>query len=249
MEVAVCLKRVPDTASKIRVGEDGKTIDTSDVQYIVSPYDEFAIEEAIAIKERQGDTQVTVVTLGDTAAQKELRLALAMGADSGILIKSDSALDANQVARNLAAALEAKSCDLILFGRQSADDGSGQVGPMVARILGMPCVTDVVSVELLDGAVRVEREVEGAREVIESSLPVTLTAQKGLNTPRYASLKGIMQAKKKKIEEVEAQPFDARFPVKSLSPPPARPEGKIVGEGVDAVAELVRLLREEAKVL
>lgn len=248
MEIAVCLKRVPDTATKIRVGADGKSIDPSDVQYIISPYDEFAIEEAIRTKTEVGGS-ITVVTVGPETAQKDLRQALAMGADSGVLVKTDAPLDPYQTAKCLAAALTDRKPDLLLFGRQSVDEGSGQVGPMTARLLGYPCITDVVKVELADGAVKVEREVEGGREVLSAKLPIALTTQKGLNEPRYASLKGIMQAKKKKIDEVEASPPDARLNTVSLNPPPPRPDGKIVGEGVEAVPELIRLLREEAKVL
>jgi len=249
MQVAVCLKRVPDTATKIRIGDDGTTIDPSDVQYVISPYDEFAIEEAVSIKEKGEGRTVTVLTVGEAAAQKDLRQALAMGADSGVLIKTTTTMDGYQIAANLAEALQDRQCDLIFFGRQSTDDGSGQVGPLTARLLGIPCVTDVVRAEVEDGRVRVEREVEGALEVIEGTLPIALTTQKGLNNPRYATLKGIMQAKKKKIEETDAQSVDPRLRIKELTPPPPRPDGKIVGEGTDAVPELIRLLREEAKVL
>ncbi|MEM7261796.1 MAG: electron transfer flavoprotein subunit beta/FixA family protein [Planctomycetota bacterium] len=249
MQIAVCLKRVPDTATKVRVGADGKSIDPTDVQYVISPYDEFAIEEAIRLKEKHDGTTVTVVTVGDAAAQKDLRQALAMGADAGILIKSDESVDPYQTSKNLAKALGDRGFDLVFFGRQSVDDGSGQVGPLTARLLGIPCVTDVVAFEVDGGRATIDREVEGAVEVIDAPLPVAITAQKGLNDPRYASLKGIMQAKKKKIEELDLSGFDARLDVQSLSPPPARPDGKIVGEGVEAIPELVRLLREEAKVL
>lgn len=249
MEIAVCLKRVPDTATKIRIGDDGKSIDTADVQFIISPYDEFAIEEAIRTKTAIGEANITVLTVGSEAAQKDLRQALAMGADSGVLVKTQESLDAYQTAKCLAAALSDKKPSLVLFGRQSVDEGSGQVGPMTARLLGYPCITDVVKVELNGDTVQVEREFEGGREVISAQLPVALTTQKGLNEPRYASLKGIMQAKKKKIEEVEASVPEGRMTTVSMSPPPPRPDGKIVGEGVEAVGELVRLLREEAKVL
>ncbi|MFQ5655899.1 MAG: electron transfer flavoprotein subunit beta/FixA family protein [Planctomycetota bacterium] len=251
MKIAVCLKRVPDTAAKIRVAADGKSIDETDLQFVISPYDEYAVEEGIRLKERFGEASVTVITLGPDAAQQNIRQALAMGADNGILIQTPpgASFDPYQTARNLAATLKERGDDLILFGRQSVDDQSGQVGPMTARLLGMPCVSEVTKLDIEDGRARIEREVEGGREILEASLPLAVGAQKGLNEPRYASLKGIMAAKKKPIEVVPAEEVERRLDIVSLDPPPGRPEGRIVGEGVEAVTELVRLLREEAKAI
>lgn len=251
MKIAVCMKRVPDTATKIRVSADNQSIDSADVQYVISPYDEFAIEEAILIKDKVGDSQVTVYCFGPEAAQQNVRQALAMGADEGVIIASDEGeLDPYLAAKNLAKAIQDRGgADLVLFGRASVDGQSSQVGPMVARLLEMPCLTEVVSVETDGTNLKIEREIEGGREQAEAALPAALTCQKGLNEPRYASLKGIMAAKKKPIETVAADNVETRLTVASLTPPAPRPDGKIVGEGVDAVPELVRLLREEAKVL
>lgn len=250
MKIAVCIKRVPDTATKIRIAADGQSIDPADVQYVISPYDEFAIEEAIQIKDRAGGGEVTVFCFGPAAAQKDLRQALAMGADQAILITHEGGeLDPYQISQNLAAALRDRDDDLVLMGRQSVDAQNGQVGPMTARLLGRPCVTDVVKVEVGDGQVTSQREVEGGRETVVAALPAVLTTQKGINDPRYPSLKGIMAAKKKPLDSAEPTAAESQLGVTSLELPPPRPEGRIVGEGTEAVAELVRLLREEAKVI
>ncbi|MGE3163700.1 MAG: electron transfer flavoprotein beta subunit/FixA family protein [Planctomycetota bacterium] len=250
MKIVVCIKRVPDTAAKIRIDSSGQSIDASDVQYVISPYDEFAIEEAVQIKERDGASEVTVICYGSEPAQQDVRKALAFGADQGVHIVSDGdPLDPFAAARNLADAIRPLAPDLVLFGRQAADGQSGQVGPMTARLLGLPCVTDIVKLEFEGANMITEREVEGGRERCRTRLPAAVTTQKGLNDPRYPSLKGIMAAKKKNIARVDAKPFDAGVKRVSLELPPPRPAGKIVGEGVDAVPELVRLLREEAKVI
>lgn len=255
MKIAVCLKRVPDTASKIRIGDDGKAIDPSDVQYIISSYDEFAVEEAIRLKEHLGGGTVTVICLGPAQAQQNLRQALAMGADDGVLLKEDGELDPYQIGKALAATLAERGDDIVMFGRQSVDNGNGLVGPITARLLGIPCVTEIVKLSVdgnsdSDGfTATVEREIEGAREVVEVALPAAFTAHKGLNEPRYASLKGIMAAKKKPIEEAAPTSSEARLQPVSLELPAPRPEGQILAEGVEGVPDLVRLLREQAKVI
>ncbi len=250
MKIAACVKRVPDTATKIRIGPGQRGIDPSEVQYIMSPYDEFAVEEAIRIKERAGAGEVVVICLGPEAAQQVLRGALATGADAGIHLRHDgSELDPVQTARALADALRPGSFDVVMFGRLAVDGQSAQVGPMTARLLGIPCVTEVVKLEI-DGRIALaDREVEGSRERVEVGLPAAFTAQKGLNEPRYASLKGIMAAKKKPIEVRAPALAEPCFETVALSLPPPRPVGRIVGEGVDAIPELVRLLREEAKAI
>ncbi|MFN0057514.1 MAG: electron transfer flavoprotein subunit beta/FixA family protein [Planctomycetota bacterium] len=249
MQVAVCMKRVPDTATKIRIAAGGKNIESADVQSIISPYDEFAIEEALRLKEKSGQGLVTAYSVGTEATVEKLRQALAMGVDEAVLVKTAQALDPAQIAANLAHALKPKNCDLVLFGRQSTDEGGSQVGPLTAALLGHVCITDVVKLEITGKRVRAEREIEGGREVIETELPVVITAQKGLNEPRYASLKGIMAAKKKPLQTVDAIATPLRLEVLTLEPPAPRPDGRIVGEGTEAVAELVKLLRSEAKVL
>ena len=249
MNVVVCIKRVPDTASSIKIAGDGKSIGTSGVKFILNPYDEFAVEEALALKERAGEGSVTVMTLGDDDAKETLRTALAMGADRAVLVRGVPSFDGLGTAEKLAEAIRDRDHDLILFGKQAVDDDNLQVPAMVAEILGLPCATVVVDLQVEDGKVLARREVEGGHEIVEFDLPGVIAAQKGLNEPRYASLKGIMMAKKKPMEEIEAGDAEARLEVVELMSPPERTGGEIVGEGPDAVLELVRRLREEAKVI
>ncbi|HVM43432.1 MAG TPA: electron transfer flavoprotein subunit beta/FixA family protein, partial [Gemmatimonadales bacterium] len=247
MKIAVCIKRVPDTETRIRIGGDGASIDESGVKFVVNPYDEFAIEEALQRKEKAGGGEVVAIALGPDAAQETIRGALAMGADRGILLKADKVpADALAVARALAAELKDGGWDLVLFGKLAVDDYNHGVGPMTAELLGLPCVTAAVKLELEGGRGVAEREVEGGMEVVEFALPAVLTADKGLNTPRYPALKGIMAAKKKPIEIKPAALGEARVAVTTLALPADRKAGRIVGEGPDAVGELVRLLRTEA---
>lgn len=250
MKIAVCIKRVPDSETRVKVAGDGKTLDEAGVKFVMNPYDEFAVEEGLRRKEKAGTGEVAVICLGPAAAQETIRTALAMGADRGVLLQADRIpADPFEAAKIIAAELQAGSWDLILFGRMAIDDYNHQVGPLVAELLGMPCVTAVSHLDI-DGTKGVaEREIEGGIEVVEFSLPAVLTADKGLNEPRYPALKGIMAAKKKPLEVKPVQPGLGAFEVIALTPPPARKEGKIVGEGAAAVGELVRLLREEAKVL
>ena len=250
MKIAVCIKRVPDTETRIRIGGDGASIDESGVKFVVNPYDEYAVEEALQRKEKAGGGEVVAIALGPDAAQETIRGALAMGADRGVLLKADRVpADALAVARALAAELKDGGYDLVLFGKVAVDDYNHGVGPMTAELLGLPCVTAVVRLELEGGRGVAEREVEGGVEVVEFALPAVLTADKGLNTPRYPALKGIMAAKKKPVEVKPAALGETRVAVTALALPPDRKAGRIVGEGPDAVGELVRLLRTEAKVL
>lgn len=249
MNLVACVKRVPDTASQIRVGSDGKSIDQSGISYVVNPYDEFAVEECIQIKEKLGG-QVTVLSLAGGDSTKELRHCLAMGADKAVVIKDDVAdRDPLSTASALAEALKGMAFDIAFFGKQAVDQDNAQVGLIVATLLDVPCVAEVVKVEVGDGKVTVHREAEGKTEVYDVPTPCVLTAQKGLNEPRYTSLKGIMAAKKKPIEELQIAIPAPQLEVVKVEPPAPRPEGRIIGEGAAAVPELVRLLREEAKVL
>ena len=249
MDVIVCVKRVPDTETRIKIGEGGAAIDPAGVKFIMSPYDEYAVEAALRTKEATGAGEVTLVTLGDDGAQETLRAGLAMGADKAVLLNGAVTMDGLATAKALAAELADSSAPLVLFGVKAADDDQQQVGPMTATLLGRPCVTGVASFELKDGAVLCHREVEGGVEVVEAQLPAVVTITKGTYDPRYASLKGIMAAKKKPLEQKPAATTEARLTVRKLSYPPERAAGKIVGEGPDAAPELVRLLREEANVL
>lgn len=250
MKTAVCIKRVPDSETRVKIAADGKSLDEAGVKFALNPYDEFAVEEGLRRKEKAGAGEVVVISLGSAAAQETIRTALAMGADRGVLLQVDEVpADSFETAKLLAAELKGGSWDLILFGKMAIDDYNHQVGPMVAELLGFPCVTAVAHLDI-DGTKGVaEREVEGGIEVVEFPLPAVLTADKGLNEPRYPALKGIMAAKKKPLEVKPVQPGPGAIEVLALTPPPERKEGKIVGEGAGAVAELVRLLREEAKVL
>lgn len=249
MNIAVCIKRVPDTETRIRLAEGATAIDPDGVKYVVSPYDEIAVEAALRIRDAAGEGEVTVITFGDAKSQETLRSALAMGADRAVLLKGEATMDGLATAKTLAAALQDIDARLILFGAKAADGDQQQVGPMVATILQRPCATNVGNFSLKGDSVECHREVEGGTEVVELPLPAVISITKGEFEPRYASLKGIMAAKRKPLEEVEATPQDIRLNVEQLALPPERTAGRIVGEGVDAVPELVRILREEAGVL
>lgn len=250
MKIAVCIKRVPDTETRVKIAADGVSVDETGVKFILNPYDEFAVEEALQRKEKAGSGEVVAIALGSDAAQETIRSALALGADRGILLKADKVpADALAVAKALAAELKDGGYDLILFGKLAVDDYNHAVGPMVAELLGLPCVTAISTLELDGGKGVAEREIEGGMEVVEFALPAVLTAEKGLNTPRYPALKGIMAAKKKPIETKPAALGASRVTVSALALPPERRAGRILGEGAAVVPELVRLLRTEAKVL
>ena len=249
MNVSVCIRRVPDTETRIRVGDDGVSIDTSGVKYIVSPYDEFALEAGLQVTEGLGAGEVTVVTVGDAGATESLKNSLAMGAHRALLLEGEITMDGLATAKALAAELAEADAPLILLGVKAADDDQQQVGPMVAELLGRPCATSVAAMDVAGDVVTCRRAVEGGQEVVEMDLPAVATITKGRYEPRYASLRGIMMAKRKPLVVKPAPEAGSGIAVESLSYPPERPDGRIVGEGTDAVPELVRLLREEAKVL
>ena len=248
MKLAACINHVPDTAAKITVAADKKSIDKTGITFVLSPYDEFAIEECLRLKEKNGG-DVTVVSLGGDSHKETLRKALAMGVDKAVLLKDDSVRDSSGVAQALAGYLKEISPDAIFFGKQSVDYDNSAVGVMVAEMLGLPSVTVVVKLDVAAGKATAEREIEGGREVVETTLPAVFTAQKGLNEPRYPSLKGIMAAKSKPIEERAASPVAAKTEHIDMEKPPGKPAGRIVGTDASAVPELVRLLHEEAKVI
>lgn len=249
MKIAVCIKRVPDTETRIKIGADGKSIDESGVKFVPNPFDEYAVEEALKLKE-QTNGEVVAVCLGPDASQETLRTALAMGADRGILLKVESLpRDPLVVARALAAELEQGGYDLVLFGKLAVDDYDQAVGPMVAELLGLPSVSAVTRLEITDGHATAQREVEGAIEVVEFTLPAIVTAEKGLNEPRYPALRGIMLAKKKPLDIKDLDLDEGGIEVLELTLPPDRKAGRIIGEGAAAVPALVDALRSEAKVL
>jgi electron transfer flavoprotein beta subunit len=250
VKIAVFVKRVPDTESIIKIKDDKKEIDKTDLSFVMNPYDEFAVEEALRIKENAGEGEVVAISLGPDEAKETIRSALAMGADRAIhalvpAIPEDPLVTAN----GLKEAIEGESFDLLLFGKQAVDTDFGQTGTLVAELMGLPSAAVVLKVSVEGDRVTVNREIEGGEEVVTLPLPAVLTAQKGLNEPRYASLKGIMAAKKKEIADKEITLKEASSELVGIEYPPERPEGKIVGEGVEAVDDLLGLLREEAKVL
>ncbi len=248
MNIIVCLKRVPDTTAKLKPGPDGTAIDPQGVEYIINPYDEFAIEEALQIRDKQGG-EVIGVTLDPDGNESILRKALAMGIDRGILIQGGNPFDVAGTAEILAGVLKELNGDLILFGKQAIDSDAGAVPAMIAHRLGLPRASVVTKIELGEGKLTCHRQIEGGEEIMELSMPCILSAQKGMNEPRYPSLKGIMAAKKKPVEKREAPEVQPHLEVVKMTPPPERPPGRIVGEGVDAVPELIRVLQEEAKVI
>jgi electron transfer flavoprotein beta subunit len=240
---------VPDTETRVRVDSSGTRIDSTGVKWVISPYDEYALELALRAKESSGQGDVALVSFGDASTQEVLRKGLAMGADSALLLTGEPSSDGLATAKTLAAELKDSPAPLVLFGVRAADDDQQQVGPMFAVLTGRACVTGISSFSVQGDVVTCEREVERGSEVIEVRLPAVLTVTKGEHEPRLASLKGIMAAKKKPLVEKPAAAQPPRLRVRALAEPPPRPAGRVVGQGAEAVPELVRLLREEAKVI
>jgi electron transfer flavoprotein beta subunit len=260
MEIVVLLKQVPATESYIEIADDGKHVKTDDVKWVINPYDEFAVEEALRIREAHKGT-VSVLSVGGEKTVDAIRTALAMGADKGILINDPAALscDALGTAKILAAALKNMPFDLIIAGMRAVDDDNYLVGPAVAEYLNIPNVSMVIKQEIADGKIRCHRTIEGGTMVVEASLPALFTCQRGLNEPRYASLPGIMKAKKKPIDkkslsEIGLDSVDTIKPMATIVkmvPPPQRKGGRMI-EGEDTKAKVVALikaLREDEKVI
>lgn len=257
MNIVVCVRHVPDTEAQVRIRADGRGIDESGLNFVLNFYDEHGVEEALRIKERLGGT-VTLVTAGPARAVEALRVGLAMGADAAILLQ-DSALaglDHIGTARVLAAAIKSVPCDLVLCGKLATEDNAAIVGPAVAEFLGLPQATAVTKLEPGEGKATAHREVEGAVEVLEVRLPAVITVERGINEPRYPSLPGIMRAKRTAITVRSladlgiAAPPPPHVELLQLTPPPKRQAGRrLEGEPAAVVRELVRALREEAKVL
>ena len=258
MKIVVCVKYVPDTAIKMKIAGDGKAVDLTGVAFVVNPYDEFAVEEALKIKEKLGG-EVVVVGAGAETATQGLRTCLAMGADSAVLVQDPALENADSfvIGTVLAKVCRTLTPDLVLFGKHAIGVDNGQVPSVVAELLDMPQVSVVSKLEISDKTFQAARDIEGAQEVIEGNLPAVITAQKGLNTPRLASLKGIMAAKKKTITVqstadlgLTADELKPRVAVELINMPPSRPPGKILkGEAAETVPQLVKLLHEEAKVI
>jgi electron transfer flavoprotein beta subunit len=257
------LKQVPDTETKIKIDTDGKSIDTSDVKWIISPYDEYAVEAALRLQDSHG-AKVTILSMGPERAVESIRTALAMGADEGVLVNDPATEGSDALGKSkvLAAALRDLDFDLVFCGHRAVDDDENQVGVMVAEFMGVPHLGLAVSIEVADGKARIERPVEGARVTLEAALPALITfgGAHAVWNPRYASLPGIMKAKKKPLEiktlahlglsgdEVGIQA--AKLTVTSMELPPERQKGRVLeGDTAEKAKELVSLLHEEAKVI
>jgi electron transfer flavoprotein beta subunit len=250
VKIAVCIKRVPVMEVKFSIAGDGTRIDETGLKYDVNDFDLWAVEAALQLKEKHGSGEVVVISLGPDAAQEQIRKTLAMGADRGVLLKPDSLpSDGLAIARALAEEVRGGGYDLVLFGRIAIDSSNQMTGPMVAELLDLPCVTNVSKLEISGSTGVAHRTLEGATEVVEFPLPAVLTIDEGLNKERLPSLKGIMAAKKKSLEVKPAAIGEQRVAVRKMQMPPERAAGRILGEGAQAVPELVRLLQTEAKVL
>ncbi len=249
MKVAVCIKRVPDMELRFAIAPDRKSLAPAGLKYEMGDFDGYALEVGLQLVEKQGG-EVVVISIGPDGVQEILRKGLAMGAARAVQLKGDEVpFDGLPIAQALAAEIKDGGYDLILFGRMATDSANGTVGPMTAELLGLPCVTAISHLEIADGQGTARRELEGSAETMQFPLPAVLTIDEGIARPRLASLKGIMAAKKKPLEVKPAQLGEARLVVESMALPPDRPPGRIIGEGADAVPELVRLLQTEAKVL
>jgi electron transfer flavoprotein beta subunit len=250
LKLAVCIKRVPDMDVKFRIAPSGKAVDESGLKFDISDFDGYAVEAALQIKEKRNEGEVAVISLGGDAVQETLRKAMSMGADRAVQLKHDGApVDSFAIASALAAELKDGGHDLILFGRMSIDTAHGAVGAMVAELLDLPCITAISKLDFDGRTVKARRELEGAYELVECPLPAVVTIDEGIARPRYPSLKGIMAAKKKPLDVKPAQFPAERLALDAMALPPERAAGRILGEGPDVVPELVRLLKEEAKVL
>ncbi|MBU8543221.1 MULTISPECIES: electron transfer flavoprotein subunit beta/FixA family protein [Roseomonadaceae] len=249
MKILVPVKRVVDYNVKVRVKADGSGVETANVKMSMNPFDEIAVEEAVRLKEKGVATEIIAVSVGPTAAQEQIRTALAMGADRGILVEVDGVVEPLAVAKILKALVAKESPELVIMGKQAIDDDMNATGQMLAALMGWGQGTFASKVEIADGAAKVTREVDGGLETVSLKLPAIVTADLRLNEPRYASLPNIMKARKKPIETVKPADLgvDAspRLTVLKVEEPPKRQAGKKVA----SVAELVDKLRNEAKVI
>lgn len=255
MVIYVCIKQVPDTETKIIINSDKTGIDTSSVKWIINPYDEYAVEEALQKKDALKATKVVALTLGPARAADALRTALAMGADEGLHIVTDEILDSANIAKALAAAIKAEGEEGFVFsGKLSIDTNNSSVSQQVAQFLKIPHATVISKLDVEGEKIVVERETEaGNKEIVELNSPALVAANKGLNTPRFVSLPGIMKAKKKPIKQVQLSDLgvsaaDNKVVFKNYELPQEKPEAKIL-TGDNAAQELVSLLRNEAKVI
>ena len=248
MKILATVKRVPDPATTIRILPDGSGIATDNVKWVINPFDEIAIEEGLRIKEKQGG-EVVLLAIGQQTWQEQLRTGLAMGADRAILVRADQPLDSLALARVMAKIVGDEKPDLVIIGKQAIDDDSNQAGQMLAEMLGWPQATFASKIEIAAPKCTVVREVDGGLETVAFNLPAVITTDLRLNEPRYASLPGIMKARKKELKEVPVDGLGVdlapKLRVKALAAPPKRQAGRKVG----SVEELVNVLHSEAKVI
>ena len=262
MRILTVIKQVPDSNASIKIGGDGRSIVIAGLKLVLNPFDEFAIEQAVRLREKDLPVEeIVALTIGAGKSGEILRTALAMGADRGIHLNDDAFVSHDELylaeVISLAIKQQPHPFDLILIGKQAIDMDAGEIGPALAEFLGLPHVGAIVSLEAEADKITARRRIEGAEEVMECPLPVLLTCEKGLVEPRYPSLPNLMKAKKKPIETIgsgDLQGFGElggpRSELLSLTPPPARGACRIVeGEPAEMAKELVRLLREEAKVI
>ncbi len=249
MKILVPVKRVPDPATTIRILPDGSGIATDNVKWVINPFDEIALEEALRIREKQPPTEVILISIGQQSWQEQLRTGLAMGADRAILVRTDNTLDSSAIARVMAKVVGDEKPDLVIIGKQAIDDDSSQVGQMLAEMLGWPQATFASKVEFAGTKCTVVREVDSGLETIAFEIPAVITTDLRLNEPRYASLPGIMKARKKELKDIPIESLGVdlapKLKLKVMKAPPKREAGRKVG----SVAELVAVLHSEAKVI
>jgi electron transfer flavoprotein beta subunit len=249
VKILVPVKRVPDPATTIRVLPDGSGIAVDNVKWVINPFDEIAIEEALRIKEKQGSGEVVLISIGQQSWQEQLRTGLAMGADRAILVRTDNPLDSLAIARVIAKVVSDEKPELVIIGKQAIDDDSNQTGQMVAEMLGWPQATFASKIEFAGDKCTVVREIDGGLETIAFALPAVITTDLRLNEPRYASLPGIMKARKKPLNEIAVDSLGVdlapKLRIKALKAPEKRQAGRKVG----SVQELVQVLHTEAKVI
>jgi electron transfer flavoprotein beta subunit len=262
VNIFVCVKQVPDTETKISPSADKYFIETSSIKWIMNPYDEFAVEQALQVKQANAGSTVTVLRVGSKQSSETLRTAMAMGADDGVHVEAPDLLDPYSTAKALKAAIEktGRSADMIFCGKQAIDSDALQVPQVLAQMLDIPSVSVVVGYEQSGETIKLKREIDGGSlEVYETKTPCLIACNKGLNTPRYASLPGIMKAKKKLLETLKLEDLgisldEQRVRFSNFRLPPEKPEGKKFdamddGTQTEVVTNVVNLLKTEAKVL
>ena len=250
VKIAVCIKRTPDSESRFKIAASGAAIDETGLKFDMDDFAGYAVEAALQLNEKAGGGETVVYALGPDNVQESLRKAMSMGADRAVHLKVERVpTDGIAVAKALAAELKSGGYDLVLFGKHAFDSSAGVIGTATAELLGIPCVTAASALSVAGGKGEARRELEGAAELVEFPLPAVVTIDEGVARPRYPSLKGIMAAKKKPLESKPAQLGSVRVTIRKMELPAERPAGRILGDGVAAIPELVRLLQTEAKVL